>query len=64
VAVAQALGIAEVPAQIRLVHVAWIRHLTREYGVAPHAALRRWLGCFRPASGGAEPAVRRSDGPG
>jgi hypothetical protein len=64
VAVAQALGIPEVPAQIRLVHVAWIRHLTREYGVAPHAALRRWLGCFRPAAGGADPAVRRSDGPG
>ncbi len=48
-AVAHALGIKEVPAQIRLVHVRWLISLTREYGGPPHAALRKWLGQFRSA---------------
>lgn len=49
VAVAQVLGIEEVPAQVRLVHVGWLKHLTEASGLPPHAALRKWLRSFRAA---------------
>ncbi len=52
-AVAHALGLTEIPAQIRLVHVRWLIALTREYGGPPHEALRTWLGRFRSAAPGA-----------
>lgn len=49
-AVAHALGLAEVPAQIRLVHVRWLIALTRDHGGPPHEALRAWLQGFRSAA--------------
>lgn len=49
-AVAHALGLAEIPAQIRLVHVRWLIALTRQHGGPPHEALRAWLRSFRSAA--------------
>ncbi|HEX2552980.1 MAG TPA: hypothetical protein VHL98_04710 [Microvirga sp.] len=52
-AVAHALGLPAIPAQIRLVHVRWLVKLTRDHGGPPHEALRTWLRGFRSAAPGA-----------
>lgn len=49
-AVAHALRLTEIPAQIRLVHVRWLAALTRDHGGPPHEALRAWLQGFRSAA--------------
>lgn len=49
-AAAHALGIQEIPAKIRVVHVGLILSLIRETEARPDIALRQWLGRFRPAA--------------